>query len=44
MWKIVCNDKKKLFKLKISEKLDLEELSAILKTLYVDNKLKSIPG
>ena len=42
MWKIDCNDKKKLFILKISEKIDLEELSAILKTLYVDNKLKSI--
>ena len=42
MWKLICKDEKKLLILKISDKIDLNELSDILKTLYIDNRLKSL--
>jgi hypothetical protein len=37
MWKITKDDNNKLLKIKISDKLNLDELSDILKAIYTEN-------
>ena len=41
MWKITKDDNNKLLKIKISDKLNLDELSDILKAIYTENDGKN---